>query len=56
MQPDSEVHMEDVFVDMRRVFKSVLKVWYKYVDWIYLAQDRDHFRAVMNMGMDLRIP
>jgi hypothetical protein len=25
------------------------------VDWIYLAQDRDQWRAVMNMVMNLRV-
>jgi hypothetical protein len=25
------------------------------VDWIYLAQDRDHWQAVMNAVMNLRV-
>jgi hypothetical protein len=26
------------------------------VDWIHLAQDRDQWRAVLNMVMDRRVP
>jgi hypothetical protein len=26
------------------------------VDWIHLARDRDKWRALVNMAMDLRIP
>jgi hypothetical protein len=26
------------------------------VDWIYVAQDRDQWRALVNIVMDLRVP
>jgi hypothetical protein len=26
------------------------------VDWIYLAQDRDQWRSLVNMVMNLRVP
>jgi hypothetical protein len=28
-------------------------VWFEGVDWIHLAQDKDHWRAVVNTGFCL---
>jgi hypothetical protein len=30
-------------------------VWYG-MDWVHVAQDRDQWRALENMAMDLRVP
>jgi hypothetical protein len=32
------------------------EVWWEGVDWMHLAQDRDQWRAVINMVMNLRVP
>jgi hypothetical protein len=37
----------------KRVFRDI--VW-DGVDWVYLAQDRDQWRALVNTVMNLRVP
>jgi hypothetical protein len=32
------------------------KVWWRGIDWIDLAQDRDRWRAAVNAEMNLRLP
>jgi len=32
------------------------EIGWEYVDWIYLAQDTDHWRAFVNMVTNLRTP
>jgi hypothetical protein len=32
------------------------EIWWEGVDWIYLAQDRNRWQAVVNTGMKLRFP
>jgi hypothetical protein len=46
-------HSEDPGVDGRILFKWVVKNWDGGMDWIYLAQDRDRWRALVNAVMNL---
>jgi hypothetical protein len=32
------------------------EIWWDGMDWINLAEDRDQWRALVNMVMDLRFP
>jgi hypothetical protein len=32
------------------------EIWWEIVDWIQLVQNRDRWRAVVNMIMDFRVP
>jgi len=32
------------------------EIWWEVVDWIYLRQDKERWRAVVNMIMNLRVP
>jgi hypothetical protein len=32
------------------------KIWWKGVDWMYVAQDRDQWRALVNTVMNFRVP
>jgi hypothetical protein len=41
--------MDDIEMDLREIGWSG-------TDWIDLAQDRDHWRALVNTVMNLRVP
>jgi hypothetical protein len=49
-------HSENPGVDGRILFKRVVKNWDGGMGWIYLAQDRDRWRALVNAVMNLSVP
>jgi len=48
--------LEYTDVDGRVILKWIFSKWDATMDWIYLAQDRDKWRALVNAVMNLRGP
>ena len=56
-KPEGKNHLEDPDIDGRIMLKWVFRTWDGgSMDWIYLAQDRDRWRAVVNGVTNLRVP
>jgi hypothetical protein len=49
-------HLGDQGIDGRIILKRIFKKWDWDMNWIELAQDRDRWRAVVNVVMNLRVP
>jgi len=49
-------HLEDTGVDGRVILRWILEVGCEGMDWIDLAQDRDRWRALVNVVMNFRVP
>jgi hypothetical protein len=49
-------HLRNPGVDGRIILKWIFKKWDGDMDWIELAQDRDRWRALVNVVMNLRVP
>jgi hypothetical protein len=49
-------HLEDPGVDGRVALKWIFETWDGDVDWINLAQDRDRWRAGLNVVANLGVP
>ena len=49
-------HLKDPGVDGKIILKCILEKWDGGMDWIDLAQDRDRWRAVVNVIMNLQVP
>ena len=42
-------------VDVRMILKWIFRKGDKCMDWIYLAQDRNRWRALVNAVMNIRV-
>jgi hypothetical protein len=40
----------------RRGWEDLREIGWEVVDWIHLAQDRDQWRALLNMVMKISVP
>jgi hypothetical protein len=49
-------HLEDPGIDGRIILKWILEKWDGGMDWIDLAHNRDRWKAVLNVVMNVRIP
>jgi hypothetical protein len=49
-------HLGDPGVEGRTILKWIFKKWDGGKDWIELAQDRDRWRALVNVVMNLWVP
>jgi hypothetical protein len=38
------------------ILRMIFKKWNGGIDWIYLAHDREKWRALVNAVMNLRVP
>jgi hypothetical protein len=48
-------HFEDLGVDGRIILKLIFKMLVWMMDWIALLQDRDRWRALLNVIMSLQV-
>jgi hypothetical protein len=49
-------HLENLGIDGRIILKWILGKHFESVDWIHLAQDRDHLVGSCDMVMKLGVP
>jgi hypothetical protein len=49
-------HLEDPGVDGRTILKCIFRKCYWGMDWIDLAQNRDRWKDLVNVVMNLRVP
>jgi hypothetical protein len=50
-------HLEDIGIDESIILKLIFKRWnWGSMDWIDLVQDRDRFRAIVNVVINHQLP
>jgi hypothetical protein len=48
-------HLQDPGVDGTIILRWIFRKWNGGMDWTDMAQDRDMWRAIVNVVMDLRV-
>ena len=48
--------MEDPGIDVRIILRWIFRKWVGVMNWIGLAQDRDRWRSLVNVVMNLQVP
>jgi hypothetical protein len=57
VRPEGSDHLDDPDVDGRIILRWIFRKWkVGGVDWIELAQDREKWRAPVNVVLKLRVP
>jgi hypothetical protein len=49
-------HLEGPAVYGRIILSWIFRKWNEGMDWIYLAQDRERWRALVNALMNFKVP
>ena len=56
-KPEGKDHLEEPSIDGKIILRWIFRKWDVWgMDWIELAQDRDRWRAVVNVVMNLWVP
>jgi hypothetical protein len=55
-KPEGKIQLRSLGTDWRVLLKWILKIGCEDVVWINLAQDRGHWRALVNIVMTLPVP
>jgi hypothetical protein len=55
-KPEGRDHLEDLGVDGKTIRLDLRQIRWEGVDWMYLAQDRNQCRVLLNTKFNFRVP